>query len=312
MPAPVVLFTFNRPMHTRKVLDALAACDGARDTLLYVYADGPRTDKGPEEEAQVAAVRALLREENRFLEVQVVEREENFGLGRSIIDGVSRIIRQHGRVIVLEDDLVVHPSFLRYMNYYLDAFEHQQKVYHVCGFQRESWLQFFLKPTYCTRFMNCSGWGTWADRWEQLNLDLAAIETYLKRPEHFASFNYHILEMSNQLELNRERLRTWAIFWYATIQMKGGLCINPRFSFVQNIGDDGSGTNMGKTDKNRIRNPAYSFEAFDPILEEGSLARLHIREGYGKKSKLKLNKIKSMIFIFLTSLRNYPFLKDGN
>jgi len=304
MDAPIALFTYNRHWHTQQVLDALAECDGGPETILYVFSDGPKPGSSNTDLEKVREVRELLRNENRFQKFYLTERNENLGLGRSIIDGVSRVIEEHGRVIVLEDDLVVHQHFLKYMNYYLDTYKEKKQVFHICGFQRESWLQFLLSPAYCTRFMNCSGWATWADRWEQRVFEVANIDSYLQQPGKNHSFNYGILEMSAQLELNRNGLATWAIFWYATIQMKNGLCINPRYSFIKNIGDDGSGTNMGRTEKNSIRNPATMFRAFSPKMKETRLAKRHVQEAYGKKSKLRLNSIKNLIFILLTNIRN--------
>jgi glycosyltransferase involved in cell wall biosynthesis len=304
--APVALFTYNRPEHTQKVLDSLAHCKGAEETVLFLFSDGPKAQKGPEEADLVCAVRQILQNENRFAQVRVIERTENLGLGRSIITGVNEVMADWDRVIVLEDDLVVHPDFLIYMNYYLNLYRDEPSIYHISGFQKESWLQFFLKPVYISGYMNCSGWATWKNRWNQLTVDIVKIENYLSTPENRNYFDYGVLEVSEQLKLNRERLATWAVFWYATIRMVRGLCVNPKYSFVYNIGDDGTGTNMGVTEANTVRNPAFQFRPFRPErLKEDFWEHYHIREAYAKKSKVKLKTIKKPLFRLLGKLRSY-------
>ena len=112
--APVALFVYARPDHTRRVMHALRANSLAGQTELFIFSDAP---KRAELSERVRLVREVIKEESHgFLKVSVVTRDENFGLARSIITGVSELIKQHRRLIVLEDDLVTSPHFLRYMN----------------------------------------------------------------------------------------------------------------------------------------------------------------------------------------------------
>lgn len=302
--APVVLFAYNRPVHLKKVLDALSKCKGAIDTDLYIYCDGPKAESDDKTLANILDVRSIAQRESRFRNTSIVIREENLGLGRSVIDGVTKTINQYGCVIVLEDDLVVHKDFLLYMNYYINLYRKNPNIYHITGFQRDNWLQFFLKRIYFTRHMNCSGWATWADRWSNLVLDSNQINEYLKNSNNAATFNYVKLKYSDQLLLNKNGLRTWAIFWYSTIQIKNALCVNPKFSYVKNIGDDGSGTNMGVTNTNYVKNFSDKFLPYTPSkITESWLNRLYIREAYWKKSEIRLKAIKNIIFFLLSKLR---------
>lgn len=301
--APVVLFTYNRPIHTKKVLDSLAEAYKANETEVYIFSDGPKDEINTQEITKIKEVRKILREENRFFKVNLVERDVNFGLARSIIEGVTSVIAKHGKIIVLEDDLVVQRDFLSYMNYYLEIYQNEDIIFHISGFQKEAWTQYFLAPAYSTRFMNCSGWATWKDRWEKLVLNLDEIETYLADYRNKKIFDYTILRISEQLSLNQNEIKTWAIFWYSTIFIKSGLCINPKFSYVSNIGDDGSGTNMGKSNTNKVINKAYSFKPYKPLLKESRMANIHVKESYGNPSKIRLKKIKKIVFTMLSILR---------
>ena len=55
--------------------------------------------------------------------VHIIEREKNYGLARSIIDGVTTQVNAYGRTIVLEDDLVTAPYFLQFMNSALEMYK---------------------------------------------------------------------------------------------------------------------------------------------------------------------------------------------
>ena len=115
--APIALFVYNRPEHTRRTIDALAANPLAIDSDLVIYADGPKSAR---DVALVHEVRQIANTVTGFRRVQVKPRERNAGLANSIIAGVSEICDGSGRVIVLEDDLIVAPQFLDFMNAGLD------------------------------------------------------------------------------------------------------------------------------------------------------------------------------------------------
>ena len=111
MLAPVVLFVYNRLDHTMSVIESLSKNFLAKETELYVFADAAKTEKGIE---KVDAVREYINQDEwkeNFKNVIVELAEKNKGLAKSIIQGVSRIIEKYGKVIVLEDDLILSPYF---------------------------------------------------------------------------------------------------------------------------------------------------------------------------------------------------------
>src|SRR5690606_24189947 len=111
--APIALFAFNRPEHTRATLGALINNDLASDSELTIFCDGPRSE---EDVDAVSEVRALVRKINGFKRIEVIERPENLGLARSVITGVTSMLEASENVIVVEDDLVTSRHFLRFMN----------------------------------------------------------------------------------------------------------------------------------------------------------------------------------------------------
>lgn len=244
--SPVVLFVFARPDHTKKTVDALLANPEACNTDLIVYADAARSEK---DVAAVEAVREIFSDLRGFLSVRIHLREKNYGLARNIMEGVTQVTAMYGRAIVLEDDIVTSPAFLNYMNAALDKYENIKEVWHISGWNYPIKSNENLPETFFWRTMNCWGWATWADRWQHFKKNPGELVNSWSSDD-VKRFN---LDSSHdfwaQVVANHEgKLNTWAIFWYATIFVHQGLCLNPTRSFVANIGNDGSGENCGAED----------------------------------------------------------------
>jgi hypothetical protein len=242
---PIVLFVYNRPDHTHQTIAALQQNELASESELIIYSDAA---KNPQAKEKVQEVRDYIKSIDGFKKITIIERDRNWGLANSIIDGVSTIINQYGKVIVLEDDLVTSPYFLKYMNDALEFYQHEPKVMHISGWNYPidpSGLQ----DTFLWRVMNCWGWATWADRWQYFEKNPEKlISTWNK--EKIKRFD---LDMNNagfwsQVIANHKgKINTWAIFWYASIFEKNGLCLNPTKSLVNNVGHDGSGEHCGSS-----------------------------------------------------------------
>ncbi|MEJ2653025.1 MAG: sugar transferase, partial [Gammaproteobacteria bacterium] len=159
--APIVLFAYSRPEHTRRTVEALLGNELAEESVLYVYSDAAK-ESG--DQGQVDETRSYIRSITGFRNISIIEREENYGLARNISEGVTAICNKHGRAIVIEDDVVTSPLFLRYMNHALDRYADQKSVWHVSGWNYPIESD-GLGDAFLWRVMNCWGWGTWADRW---------------------------------------------------------------------------------------------------------------------------------------------------
>lgn len=301
--APVCLFVYNRPSHTRQTLDCLSKAKLADSSILYIFCDGPKESADIEGIEKIKQVQELALLENRFKEVNVVVSEINIGLGRSVINGVSNVLGKHDTVIVLEDDILVHADFLVFTNYYLQMYKNNCEVMHISGFQRNSWLQFFLPRVFFTRFMDCWGWATWADRWKLLVTDISVFDKYLTLKKNKKRFDFSTLEHSAQFDMNRDGLKTWAIFWYATIAMFNGLCLKPRFSYTKNIGNDGSGANNIINANELASNFTVEFKKCHAKPNESRIGEWYIRDAYSKKSRKRFNRVKGLIFVLLTKIR---------
>lgn len=242
--APIALFVYNRPEHTRRTIEALAMNRLASQSPLVIFSDGARDASAA---ASVAQVRELVRSVRGFATVRVVERPRNLGLAASIIDGVGSLCREHGRAIVVEDDLVTSERFLEFMNDALGRYGDEQKVMHISGYMYPVPTDglpetFFLPPA------SCWGWATWQRAWRHFDKKPSALLRQFS-PAQRRDFNLgHSFPYWAQVELNAQgRMNTWAIFWYASVFLNGGLCLHPRQSFVQNIGHDDSGVHSNRS-----------------------------------------------------------------
>lgn len=296
--APIVLFTYNRPEHTRKTLEALRANELASASTLYIYCDGPTTTATATQKGRIEATRSVAKEQQWCANVSIIESETNLGLASSILQGVSTIIKKHGKIIVLEDDIVTHPLFLRYMNTALDVYERHKEVYHINGFTNESAMQFLVPDFYFLHFMSCWGWATWDDRWSKLQSDHTYYyERLINNPSLLSKFNYnHTIAFHNQLADNISgKINTWAILWYSTVFFNDGLCLTAKNSFVINIGLDGSGEHCGieeVPDQFKTKNQIDFKQKFEQLeVQENWLSRKHLELYFKFGNQIKIGDV---------------------
>ena len=283
--APIVLFVYNRPGHTEQTVTALLKNELAYASDLIVYSDGPKNEAAF---PKVEEVRSFIKDIRGFKSVSIIEREKNWGLADNIIDGVTTVVNKYGRVIVLEDDIVTSPFFLRFMNDALEFYENEEKVWHISGYMFPI-DKTGLNSTFFTKGMFCWGWATWERAWKHYKRDPEKLPSQFSK-EMIKDFNYDGTNaFFNQVLLNKsEKIRTWAIFWYAAIYCYNALCLCPRDSFVKNIGHDGSGVHCGKGFllQQEFTN-VYSVN-FDNVIAESSTGRQSLKKNF-KSARPKLS-----------------------
>jgi hypothetical protein len=238
--APIALFIYNRPDHTRRVLQSLAENALARDSDLVVYADGPRT---PEHESAVHAARAVARKATGFRSVRMVERDRNFGLANSMALGVTEVCAASRQAIIVEDDLVVSPGFLAFLNAGLQRYADTDNVWQISAYTYP--IDATTMPdAYFLPMVSCWGWATWARAWKRydpLMSALAALDRDRSLQRRFNlddSYDYYGMACDQRAG----RVDSWGIRWQLSLFAHNGLVIYPRESLVFNAGTDESGT----------------------------------------------------------------------
>ena len=286
--APIILFVYNRPCHTCQVVEALQKNILAKESKLIIYSDGFKSDKDKKE---VESVRKYIRTILGFVDVEIIEKTKNFGLAKSIIEGVTEVINRYGKVIVLEDDLVVSPFFLDYMNSALQIYESEDKVASIHGYIFP--VKHQLPETFFLRGADCWGWGTWKRAWNFFEKDSNKLLKEIKKRKLTSQFDfgggYPFLQMLKMQ--TRGLVDSWAIQWYASTFLKEMLTLYPGRSLVKNIGIDGSGRHGG------VVNIFFTELSSMPI----KVNRIEIKESHESlliiKSFYKSLKVKNILIL---------------
>lgn len=248
--APIVVFSYNRPNHLRRVLDTLSRNDLAQDSDLFIFCDGAKPNASEQQKNQIIENRNIARGTEGFGSLHIVERESNYGLARNIIEGISLVISKYDRVIVLEDDLLTSPYFLKYMNSALDFYEHFPGVMSVSA-NRPPMNKMEIPGDYeydvfASLRSYSTGWGTWKDRWDRVDWSLDYLEEFLKHPKQVEAFNRCGDDMTDMLIDQRDgRIDSWAIRFSFAHFREHSVAILPCIPYVDNIGFDGTGRHSG-------------------------------------------------------------------
>jgi hypothetical protein len=241
--APIALFVYNRPIHLSRTLHALSLNLLASESDLFVFSDGPRDSVDFQ---NVKLVRDLLSNVHGFRSVTVKIREKNYGLAKSIVEGVSEVCSIFGRIIVLEDDLVSSPFFLTYMNDGLDRYENNQRVASIHGYALP--LKVKEPETYFIRGADCYGWATWKRAWSFFEPDGQFLLRELERTRLSDTLDLNGAQAYTQMLKNQIAglNDSWAVRWHISIFLHNMLTLTPIRSLIVHIGNDGSGSNFGK------------------------------------------------------------------
>ncbi|MDA8090980.1 MAG: hypothetical protein M0Z61_12280 [Nitrospiraceae bacterium] len=241
--APIALFVYNRPWHTRQTVEALKKNELAAESDLFIFSDGP---KNAAFEGQVKAVRDYLRTIDGFRAIHITERNENYGLAKSIIGGVSEVISRFGKIIVMEDDLVSSKYFLKFMNEALNFYENEENVASISGYMYP--LEERLPASFFLRGAECWGWATWRRGWNVFEADGKKLiqEIHRRKLKKIFDVNgaYGYTKMLQDQIAGKND--SWAVRWHASVFLKDMLTLYPGASLILNIGFDGSGTHCGR------------------------------------------------------------------
>ncbi|MFO7736570.1 MAG: sugar transferase [bacterium] len=272
-PVPVTLFVFNRPDHTRRTIDALKKNRGAENTVLYIFSDGPRGDS---DVSGVSQVREYIHSVEGFADVCIKERFENLGLCSSVVSGVSEVIDEYDAAVVLEDDIITSPGFLVYMNRSLEKYEFENQVWSVATHSPDIEIPGdYVWDNYVSNRFSCWGWGTWLDRWEQVDWgydrydDVFADENAQRQFARGGEDRKYVLDL-----MRSGRVESWAAVFDFFHFLNGGFCMHPVKSLVYNIGLDRSGTNCGAgADNRKLFQKKDSFNLMGDIHEDERIIR---------------------------------------
>jgi hypothetical protein len=243
MPAPIALFAFNRPMHLKRTLSALAANDLAAESDMTIFCDGPRHE---EEKKLTDAVREVAACAVGFHSITIITHEQNLGCAESVIGGMEYMFTRHERLVVIEDDILCSRYTLSFLNACLEKYAAEPTVFSIAAWAPPPHLvsipKDFPYDVYFTPRFHCWGWASWRDRWERVDWEVSDYVEFARQPYLQRAFCQGGDDLAPMLKKQMEGcLDSWAVRMDYSRFKHGCLGLNPVYSYTTNIGM-GSGT----------------------------------------------------------------------
>jgi len=294
--APIILFVYNRPEHTKKTIETLQLNHLASESNLYIFSDGYKNN---DDKVKVNKVRSLIKNIKGFKSVSIIERNKNIGLANSVILGVTEIVNKYDKVIVLEDDLITSPYFLDFMNRALELYDKDDPVVSIHGYVYP--VKEELPETFFLRGADCWGWATWKHGWDLFEEDGKKLLKQLMEKKLCKDFDLNgavknVKMLKKQIAGKND---SWAIRWHASAFLENRLTLYPGKSLVKNIGADGEGTHVKATSVYDSEVSAEKIELQPIEIKENDYAKIIVAKYFysikpGLKSKF-LSLIKAII-----------------
>jgi len=268
--APIALFVYNRPEHTRRTLKFLQANLLAEESRLFIYADAAKTSA---DDDNIKAVSDLITAVEGFKSVKIIRQKQNLGLAQSIISGVTELVNEYGKVIVFEDDLLSSPYTLQYFNEALNQYQNEDKVMHISAYMYPLAFADDLPETFLYRAVHSWGWATWKNSWSHFNPDIDDLMKHFnaQKIDQF-SIEGKMNFWSQMKGFKAGKNNSWAIRWYASVFLKQGLSLNPSKSLINNIGHDGTGIHSNVENTYSVSIHQHVVKTFPDLIMENDKA----------------------------------------
>ena len=294
--APIILFTYKRLDTLKLTVNSLQLNSLAIESELIIYSDGPKTEN---DRQAVVMVRSYLKTIQGFKSINIIESSINKGLASSIIEGVTHVINQYGKAIVLEDDLFCTPNFLNFMNQSLVHYKNKSEVFSISGYSFN--LNIGKEYEFDTYFLNRGwswGWATWSNRWENIDWEIRDYSSFKIDKKSQKEFSKGGSDLNNMLrkQMNGE-LDSWAIRWFYNQYKTQGLTVYSKESMVFNNGFDLQATHTTGSSKRYIPTMDDGLKLdfkFPTYISETKVAQKLFQQKMGYLSRIK-SKIETIL-----------------
>lgn len=242
----ILCFGFDRPMHLERMLNSLEKNHESIDSDVYICIDGPAD--GTDLEMHSKTVEVAKKNWN-FKSTKLILREKNLDCRTNIINTITELFKTNDRLIILEDDLVLGPNFLSYMNAALHKYLNKKEMWCINGY---SYPQLnFKSGSSVSKYVSPWGWGTWSDRWEifvnedydKKNFISSLSENDRKKFNVENLYDWEDIIVKNELG----KISAWDAYWYQAVFMNKGFTLYPNKSHIRNEGFDGTGMHCSST-----------------------------------------------------------------
>lgn len=253
--APVAMFVYNRDDHFNQTYSALSKCPEAKDTVLYVFSDGAKNENAKEAVERVRASVRNVSADGDFKEVNLIESATNQGLAKSIINGVTKVLSEYGKIIVIEDDCVASPFLLKFLNRGLDYYCDDKSVGALAGYTPQIEFPDNYVSDVFAAYRSCSCcWATWNDRWIGVDWELSHFKEFVTTSENVKRMNSNgkdrLIRLYRQTKGNGS---SWSVRFGAHLIKNNMMTVYPRYSYISNIGCDETGVHSKAEDAEKMR-----------------------------------------------------------
>jgi len=299
---PIVLILYNRPKHTKKLLQSIINNKNYKKHIFYVFCDGP---KNLNDKKEIKEIKFLIRKFENNIKIKSKFRKKNLGLKKNIITSLNYVFKSYDKAIILEDDLVLNKNFFIFMNKALQKYKNSKKIFQISGYSypiKNTKNHYFLSLT------SCWGWGITSQNWKDFSNfysnEKMLLSSYKKIKQSKIlknNFNYkNTYDYFSMLEKNfKNKINSWGIIFYLYLFLNQKLTLFPSASLIKNNGFDGTGNHKSKNNlfNSDIKN--INLDNFPNKIVESSIHRLKV-ENFFKKNLSLYAKIKNLIYEKIT------------
>lgn len=256
MQIPILLITFNRPNHTRKVLERIM---DAKPKALYIFRDHWRG----EHENERAKCEQVLETINNLTTltgttVNYLLPETNLGCGAGPMTAISWFFDNVDQGIVMEDDCLAHPDFFPYCDELLSKYKNTEVKFINSTLYDERWHNECKDSYGFSRYMCTGAWASWKNVWQGFDLDLKGLNAcsfylqVLKVTHNIAEAEWWFYQV-RAIQKDKSKKSYWDYQMQIHLFKQNALTIHPAVNLISNIGFDAEGThttsNDGRGDK---------------------------------------------------------------
>lgn len=296
LKTPILLLIFNRPDKTKKVFEKIRKVKPPR---LYIAADGARESIIGEEFKVKKVRKQILNNIDWECRVETLFRKKNLGCKLAVSQAVTWFFKNEKQGIILEDDCLPSLSFFWFCETLLNKYKYVKEVKHISGANALGKID-ILESYYFSAYPGIWGWATWADRWNNYDVNLkkykgkSSLNIFKKKYKIDARFWEIIF-----FKVKEGLISTWDYQWFFSMWSNNGVSITPKYNLVSNIGfgEEATFTKNSNSELSKI-----SVSALNKIIHPSNIS-INFKEDFVLKSKyfLKVGILKKIIKKFLYS-----------
>jgi hypothetical protein len=269
--APIIIFAFNRPDHTFKLLQSLILCKNFKEFKIFIFLDGSKVGDNKNKKKVLEVKNILLNFKNTINNnnIKIFCSKKNVGLYKNLTTGITKVFKKYSKAIVLEDDLIVNKNFIHFMNKSLIKYKNNKKILQISGYSYP--INYKKKEAYFLNLTSCWGWATWRDRWIEF-MKFSRNKALIKKDYINIYFDknkkneFNIFNSYNYLKMLKKQIagnfNSWGILFYLFSFKNKSLNLFPPFSFIENKGFDGSGMHGSTSNIFNLKNKKTAQRAF--------------------------------------------------